>query len=165
MYYCRARRGLPLSLSLSLTQHRYHKSNYVLPYLASFCSTCGEIGAQRGVHKLAGEWGQLSSVWGHGLGQSLERKIAICPTWGFQGLQLVETAWLEQEGIGSSLVGRDSDLLYKSTLCQLAQRAGWRDLRSRVGGGGVRGRGRARDSAYKASGARGQAGKRFYLQN
>lgn len=52
------------------------------------------------------------------------------------GPQRVEAAWLEREGFsGSAFMGRASDLLYKSTLCQLAWRAGWRGLGPRVGKG------------------------------
>lgn len=65
-------------------------------------------------------------------------------------------------GADRSLVGRESDLLYKSTLCQLAQRAGWKDLWSRVGGGAGGGHWTL---LTKLAGLGDQAGKRFYLQN
>ena len=65
-------------------------------------------------------------------------------------------------GAESSLVERESDLLYESTLCQLAQRAGWKDLRSRVGGGAAGGHWTL---LTKLAGLGDQAGKRFYLQN
>lgn len=57
---------------------------------------------------------------------------------GFLGPQQVEAAgWSRKASIRSSGMGRESDLLYKSTLCQLAQGAGWRGLWPRVRGKGA----------------------------
>lgn len=64
-------------------------------YLASFCPACGEIGGQSGAHKLEGECGQLSSKRGAWTRLSLGKKQQFASR-EFQGLQLVEAAWLEQ---------------------------------------------------------------------
>lgn len=66
------------------------------PYLASFCPACGVTGgAEWGTQAWRGMWPaqQCLGAWPRLV---FEKKTAICPTWGFQGLQLVEAAWLEQ---------------------------------------------------------------------
>lgn len=117
----------------------------------------GKWGAERATQNLKGNEASLAVVFPHVLGQPW-RKNSNLPHVRVSEPPACGGSWLEWESIRSSFVGRESDLLYKSTLCQLARRAGWRGLWPRV-------RERAWEPVYKIGGSKGQAGGRFYLQN